>query len=538
MFGGCSKLNNVVIPNGTIIYESDDGYNLSLFENCTSLTNVTLPADLASIPAGMFRGCINLAGITLPPYIARIGAEAFRRSGLTSVVIPAGCVEIGSHAFTGCDMLTSVTIPTSVATFPSPSNGNALFQQTNASSGLTINNSLLPNLILTVAAGSAAETYAMANNIPLVYYTPAHVSVTDITGTPDAAMAAVDYALPKFTNWLGNDMAFAIQPAVLPSNASYKLIAWSVKDAGTTGASITNFYDYYLLRFTSADTAVLTATIASGAGVGADYTKDFTFTVSAPPAFVAVTDITGVPTTATAGTSLPLAATVTPADATNKTITWSIKTDSGTGASISGNIFTATAAGTATVTATIINGAGAGSTNYTKDFTITVSATSPVFVAVTGITGIPATATAGASLTFAGTVAPANATNQTITWSIKTAGTTGAAITSGNTFTATAAGSATITATIINGTGTGSTNYTKDFTITVNPSGGGGGGGTTPDPGTPGLLAGPAGVVVAAGSPARACMFPTRRGTPSPSSSRARCACSRASPANPARSTA
>jgi hypothetical protein len=44
-----------------------------------------------------------------------------------------------------------------------------------------------------------------------------------------------------------------------------------------------------------------------------------------PPAFVAVTNITGVPADALVGTDLRLTGTVVPADATNKAIVWSVK---------------------------------------------------------------------------------------------------------------------------------------------------------------------------------------------------------------------
>jgi len=84
------------------------------------------------------------------------------------------------------------------------------------------------------------------------------------------------------------------------------------------------------------------------------------------------------------------------------------------------------------------------------------------FVKVTNITGIPTSAVVG-TLTLNGTVAPANATNKTIVWSVYNAGTTGASI-SGNTLSTTATGTVTVTATIANGTAVG-TDYTKDFTI-------------------------------------------------------------------------
>ncbi len=102
-------------------------------------------------------------------------------------------------------------------------------------------------------------------------------------------------------------------------------------------------------------------------------TKIYTINlITAPPAFVPVTDITGVPTAATAGVDLTLNGTVAPANATNKTIDWSVQNAGTTGATVSGNMLSTTAAGTVTVRATITNGL-TQSSDYTQDFTITVS---------------------------------------------------------------------------------------------------------------------------------------------------------------------
>ncbi|WP_158386801.1 ferritin family protein [Candidatus Methanoplasma termitum] len=98
----------------------------------------------------------------------------------------------------------------------------------------------------------------------------------------------------------------------------------------------------------------------------------------------------------------------------------------------------------------------------TMSLSITVAA---AFVPVTNITGIPTTATAGTPLTLVGTVAPPNATNQSIIWSISSAGTTGATIT-GSTLNATAAGTVIVTATVVNGQ-TSTTDYTQNFYVDV-----------------------------------------------------------------------
>jgi endo-1,4-beta-xylanase len=134
---------------------------------------------------------------------------------------------------------------------------------------------------------------------------------------------------------------------------------------------------------------------------------------------------------------------------------------------VSGNQVSATGAGTVVVRATITNGASA-TTPYTQNFNINVTAAAPAFVPVTNITLANSTTTAGTSLTLSGTVAPSNATNKTITWSLVGTGTTAAGATvSGNQVSATGAGTVVVRATIANGA-TATTPYTQTFNITVN----------------------------------------------------------------------
>jgi len=113
----------------------------------------------------------------------------------------------------------------------------------------------------------------------------------------------------------------------------------------------------------------------------------------------------------------------------------------------------------------VTDSAGASVTSNAATLTVTAG-----YVAVTGVTGVPTAAAVGSPLDLTGsTVAPASATNQTIIWSVKDAGATGATIT-GNVFNATAEGDAVVTAAIENGA-TETTDFTADFTITVHPAG-------------------------------------------------------------------
>ena len=100
--------------------------------------------------------------------------------------------------------------------------------------------------------------------------------------------------------------------------------------------------------------------------------------------FIAVTNISGVPASAIVGTPLPLTGVVSPPNATNKSIAWSVIDDpDATGATISSGIFNAMTEGTVTIRATIVNGSAEG-VNYVQDFNITVNAAT-----VNPITGDP-----------------------------------------------------------------------------------------------------------------------------------------------------
>ncbi|MCL2695036.1 MAG: hypothetical protein FWE69_01785 [Clostridiales bacterium] len=189
--------------------------------------------------------------------------------------------------------------------------------------------------------------------------------------------------------------------------------------------------------------------------VGSVNSNSATLTVSATPAAPVITSANKKSVVSGAGGTFQVTATGT------NPIAYSL-TGAPTGVTINSTSGLITIAGTVAVnTHTFTITASNGTTpNATQNFTLTVTAT---FVPVTSITGVPATGTAGTSLTLAGTVAPSGATNQTIVWSVKNAGATGAVV-SGNVVTTTGKGMAVFTATIADGLGEGS-DYVQDFTI-------------------------------------------------------------------------
>ena len=149
------------------------------------------------------------------------------------------------------------------------------------------------------------------------------IPVTDITDVPNTATASIPLTLSG---------------TVVPENATFQTIVWSVVNAGTTGASITD----NLLNTDADGTVTIRATIVNGTAIGADYTKDFTITVI--PCTYTVTATAG-----TGGTILPSGAvsvgcgnnqifTATP-NTCQEVYQWTVN---GTVAQTGGNTFTLT----------------------------------------------------------------------------------------------------------------------------------------------------------------------------------------------------
>ena len=235
---------------------------------------------------------------------------------------------------------------------------------------------------------------------------------------------------------------------VMPENATNKRIVWSIKEDGGTGAALER---NRLYSETEEGTVTLTATIKNGSGENVDYTQDFNIRIST--SFAPVSSITGIPQIIDVGEYV-LEGIVRPTNAANKEIDWTVRDAGTTGAVIHGNILTTTAAGTAVITATVPY--GKLTEDYTQDFAIVV------FTEVASIGDIPSVVQVG-NYTLEGVVAPSNATNKHITWSIINAA-AGATI-NGNVLNTTATGTVTIRATIENGLL--NRDYTQDFNITI-----------------------------------------------------------------------
>lgn len=176
-------------------------------------------------------------------------------------------------------------------------------------------------------------------------------------------------------------------------------------------------------------------------------------TCGTPPPPVAVTGVSVSPTSASIGVggTQQLTATVSPANATNKNVTWTSNNTSVATVNASG-VVTGVAAGNATITVRTEDG------NFTATSAITVTSSN---VAVTGVTVSPTSASlsVGGTQQLTATVSPSNATNKNVTWTSNN--TSVATVNSSGLVTAVSAGSATITVRTQDG------NFTATSTIAV-----------------------------------------------------------------------
>jgi uncharacterized protein YjdB len=216
---------------------------------------------------------------------------------------------------------------------------------------------------------------------------------------------------------------------ITPANATNKTVTWSVVSGAATNGGNGNFMFF--------ESGIVTIRASAANGVY----DEKQVTVTEPPIVptpVTAVDITGGASITTVGDTLQFGASITPRNATNKTIVWSVATGIATNNG-NGN-FTFTVAGVVTIRATASNDIFAEA-----NVTVTEPAppAPPVAVEHIEIFGDD-TATVGDTVQLGATVTPQNASDKTIAWSVAT----GTAINNGNgNFTFTTAGTVTIRAT-------------------------------------------------------------------------------------------
>lgn len=290
-------------------------------------------------------------------------------------------------------LLTSSTYQLQVTVTPSDANSQVLFTSSNSSIAEVLDNGTI--IIGSLAGTSTIKAIIDGVEDSFLLTAVEMVQISLITGIQTS---------------IESGKTITLNPVISPSNATFQNIVWSIANANTNIATIT---DGNKLKVEGSGKVVIRATVLGENGY--KYTQDFELDVTA--AFVPVADVafdfnrlfTGIPGT--------LGRTVTPATATNTSTVYEII--SGTG-NIVGNTLVSNVVGTIKLRVRIKNGKGNG-TDFTKDFDIDVQKSTPAVTNITTTTTRITTSPVRIPIIITGDATDLKQYNVTVTPSIGTA---------------------------------------------------------------------------------------------------------------------
>lgn len=107
-FNECNTLTEVTLPNTV------DEIGYQAFFKCSNLTNVTIPEGVKKIGQAAFYGCSQLTSITIPSTITDMDQAFSGNTALSHVTLTNGISNISNMAFKGCTGLAEIKVPISV----------------------------------------------------------------------------------------------------------------------------------------------------------------------------------------------------------------------------------------------------------------------------------------------------------------------------------------------------------------------------------------------------------------------------------------
>ena len=109
-FSGCTNLREVTLSYGITTLGS------RVFIRCTSLEYISIPQSITSIPMLAFGTCTSLNVVSLPSTLKTIESSAFSGcKSLDHLDIPNSVTKIGAAMISGCDGITEITVPANVS---------------------------------------------------------------------------------------------------------------------------------------------------------------------------------------------------------------------------------------------------------------------------------------------------------------------------------------------------------------------------------------------------------------------------------------
>ena len=488
----CSKLTKIILPS-TINKIGTDA-----FKGCTGLKSINIPEGVTSISSNAFNGCNSLISIDLPKGLTSINSSAFFDcKALPLVIIPKTVTSIASNAFAGCPNLKSITsfihtpfaiddnvfttynssvslnVPLGSATKYKSTSGWMQFVNINEVpdpdityiTGIILNETeielfedegkMLKATVTPTDATDKTVTWTTSNNQVATVSTNGLVigvkegsttitcTANDNSGVKATCTVTVkkkpvpvsQIILNKTTLTLEKSKDYQLTATIKPDNATNKGVTWT-----TDNAQVADVTNTGLITALAEGSATITCTAIDGSGVKA------TCIVTVTPRQVLVTDISLNKTEITLYESEKeqITATLSPDNATVKTVTWTSNNKNVATVSENG-LVEAITEGSAIITCTAIDGSGVKAT-----CTVTVKK-KPVPVSQIILNKTTLTLEKSKDYQLTATIKPDNATNKGVTWTTDNAQV--ADVTNTGLITALAEGSATITCTAIDGSG-------------------------------------------------------------------------------------
>ena len=421
----------------------------SLYAACLLLiSSYITAADVTFVMADIFDGSSQTAKVTTPT-AATVSTTTSKSNAKTGKLGSDGHyfeVILDNETFTAASINgyinTTNTSKNWAFTFSTDGGKTWGTEQTQANDGNKTAHDIAVNV--TIPAG--------ANGFRVIRRAGTSTILTSITlsigaSGPAGPVAVTGVTLDKTSLSIEAGQTAQLTATVQPGNADNQAVTWSSSDNNVVSVDATG-----KITANAKGSATITVTTADGGK-----TATCTVTVTEPAAPVAVTGVTlnKNNTTIYTGRTETLTATIQPADATNKAVTW---TSDNTGvATVNNGVVTGVSVGSATITAKTADG------GFTATCTVTVEEAPIVHPTGVSISKTSINLQIGGSETLTATVTPADANNKNVTWSTSDA--TVAAVDKNGKVIGIKAGNATITAT----TEDGGKTATCSVTVTAGP---------------------------------------------------------------------